>query len=58
MPPKRPPLTDADYRIVHGPWPRWALQLGLFKLMAWGAAVVAMTILGALGLLAAAGVFR
>jgi hypothetical protein len=32
MDPKRPPDVDAEYRLVHGPWPRWALQLGLLKL--------------------------
>lgn len=32
MEPERPPDLDAEYRLVHGPWPRWALQLGLMKL--------------------------
>ena len=32
MEPERPPLTDAEYRLVHGPWPRWMLQLSLVKL--------------------------
>jgi hypothetical protein len=32
MDPERPPDIDAEYRLVHGPWPRWALQLGLLKL--------------------------
>ena len=32
MEPERPPEIDADYRLVHGPWPRWVLQLGLVKL--------------------------
>ena len=32
MDPDRPPDLDAEYRLVHGPWPRWALQLGLWKL--------------------------
>ncbi len=32
MDPERPPDLDAEYRLVHGPWPRWALQLGLWKL--------------------------
>ena len=32
MDPERPPDVDAEYRLVHGPWPRWALQLGLLKL--------------------------
>jgi hypothetical protein len=50
-PPERPKVTDAEFRVIHGPWPRWVLQLSLFKLMAWGALVVALTIVGALGLL-------
>lgn len=29
---ERPPDLDAEYRLIHGPWPRWALQLGLWKL--------------------------
>jgi hypothetical protein len=29
---ERPPIVDADYRVVHGPWPQWALQLSLIKL--------------------------
>ena len=57
MPPERPPIIDAEYRLVHGPWPRWVLQFSLFKLIAWGAFVVAVTIVGALGLLAALGAF-
>jgi hypothetical protein len=32
MDPDPPPETDAEYRLVHGPWPRWALQVGLAKL--------------------------
>jgi hypothetical protein len=39
---KRPPDLDADYRLVHGPWPRWALQLGLVKLVLRTMAVVAV----------------
>jgi hypothetical protein len=58
MPPERPPTTDAEYRVVHGPWPRWAMHLSLIKLIAWGASVVGMTILIVFGLLAALGVFR
>lgn len=57
MPPERPPIVDAEYRVVHGPWPRWVLQFSLFKLIAWGVFVVAATIVGALGLLAALGAF-
>lgn len=57
-PPERPPVTDAEYRVVRGPWPRWALHLSLIKLMAWGASVVGVTILIGLALLAALGLFR
>jgi hypothetical protein len=32
MDPERPPEIDAEYRLVRGPWPHWALQLGLVKL--------------------------
>ena len=57
-PPERPPITDAEYRVVSGPWPRWALHLSLIKLIAWGASCVGVTILIGLGLLAALGLFR
>ncbi len=30
--PDRPPDLDAEFRVVHGAWPRWVLQLGLLKL--------------------------
>ncbi len=49
MDPERPPDVDAEYRLVHGPWPRWALQLGLWRLALWTVGVV-------LALMAAAGV--
>jgi hypothetical protein len=32
MDPERPPDLDAEYRLIHGPWPRWALQISLLKL--------------------------
>jgi hypothetical protein len=57
MPPERPPIVDAEYRVIRGPWPRWALHLGLIKLILWGAGVVGVTILIALGLLVAFGAF-
>jgi hypothetical protein len=47
---KRPPDVDADYRVVHGPWPRWALQLGLARLALRTALVVAVFIALAVGL--------
>ena len=40
MDPERPPEIDADYRLVHGPWPRWVMQLGLLRLAVWTVAVV------------------
>lgn len=52
MPSKRPPVTDADYRVVHGPWPRWVLRLSLFTLVGWGALVSALVIVAAILLLA------
>jgi hypothetical protein len=41
---KRPPVVDADYRVVRGPWPRWALHLGLLKLALRTALVVIVLI--------------
>lgn len=41
MDPERPPDLDAEYRLVHGPWPRWALQIGLLKLALRTAGIVA-----------------
>jgi hypothetical protein len=40
MEPERPPEIDAEYRLIRGPWPRWALQLGLVKLALRTAGVV------------------
>jgi hypothetical protein len=46
MDPERPPDLDADYRVVHGPWTRWTLQLGLLKLaLRTGAIVLALCLL-------------
>jgi hypothetical protein len=36
----RPPITDAEYKLIRGPWPRWAYQLSLLSLALWTAAVV------------------
>ena len=44
MDPERPPDIDAEYRLIHGPWPRWMLQFSLVKLALWTAAVVAVFI--------------
>jgi hypothetical protein len=41
---KRPPDLDAEYKVVHGPWPRWALQLSLLKLALRSVAVVVLCI--------------
>jgi hypothetical protein len=41
MDPERPPDVDAEYRLVHGPWPRWALQISLAKLALRTAGIVA-----------------
>ena len=58
MPAERPPTTDAEFRVVHGPWPRWAMHLSLIKLMAWGAGATGVAILLALALLVLVGAFR
>lgn len=41
MDPERPPDIDAEYRLIHGPWPRWALQISLLKLALRTAGIVA-----------------
>jgi hypothetical protein len=46
MDPERPPDLDADFRVVHGPWTRWTLQLGLLKLaLRTGAIVMGLCLL-------------
>ena len=47
MDPERPPPVDAEFRVVHGPWPRWALQLSLVKLALRTAAVVVLCMVAA-----------
>jgi hypothetical protein len=54
---ERPPDIDAEYRVVHGPWPRWALQLGLVKLALRAAGVVLVLMLLALAAILALGTF-
>ncbi len=27
-----PPVVDAEYRLVRGPWPRWMMHMGLIRL--------------------------
>lgn len=49
---RRPPVTDAEYRLVHGPWPRWAHRMSLLSLALWTGAVVAACIAAALVVLA------
>lgn len=48
MEPERPPEIEAEYRVVRGPWPRWALQLGLVKLALRAGGVVVGLMLAAL----------
>jgi hypothetical protein len=45
MDPERPPDVDAEYHVVHGPWPRWALQISLLKLALRSAAIVLALVL-------------
>lgn len=49
MPEERPPTTDAEFTVVRGPWPRWALHVSLVRLVLRTAAAVAIGI--ALGVL-------
>ena len=42
MDPERPPELDAEYQVIHGPWPRWVLQLSLLKLALRTAGIVAV----------------
>jgi hypothetical protein len=42
MDPERPPELDAEYKVIHGPWPRWVLQLSLLKLALRTAGIVAV----------------
>lgn len=58
MPDRRPPTTDAEFRVVHGPWPRWSMHVSLIKLGASAAAVVLACVLTAIGVMAVLGVFR
>lgn len=37
---ERPPDVDAEYRLIHGPWPRWMAHVSLVKLGLSAAAVV------------------
>ena len=58
MDPERPPDLDAEYRVVHGPWPRWALQISLLKLALRSAAIVLGLCLLALAVALAVGRLR
>jgi hypothetical protein len=53
---ERPPDIDAEYRLVRGPWPRWAFHLGLLKLALRAGAVVAALL--AITAVAALWIFR
>lgn len=46
-----PPEIDAEYRLIHGPWPRWMLHMGLVKLALRTAGVVLACIVVGVGLL-------
>jgi hypothetical protein len=49
MDPERPPDLDAEYRLIHGPWPKWALQISLLKLaLRTAGIVVALCLVGLL----------
>lgn len=54
---ERPPPIDAEYRLVHGPWPRWMLHISLVKLALSTAAVVGLCVIVALVVMAVFGVF-
>ncbi len=58
MDPERPPDVDAEYRVIHGPWPRWALQISLLKLALRSAGIVLALCLLALGVAVAVGRLR
>lgn len=58
MDPERPPDVDAEFRVVHGPWPRWALQLSLLKLALRSAAIVLGMCLIAVAVVVVAGRLR
>ena len=58
MDPERPPDIDAEYRLIHGPWPRWALQISLLKLALRSAAIVLGLCLLALAVAVAIGRLR
>lgn len=46
---ERPPTTDAEFRVVRGPWPRWSYNLSLLSLALWTAAVVFVCMLVGVG---------
>jgi hypothetical protein len=50
---ERPPEIEAEYRLVRGPWPHWALQLGLVKLALRTVGVVLALMALALGVILA-----
>ncbi|MGZ3403926.1 MAG: hypothetical protein ACXWKN_12790 [Phenylobacterium sp.] len=58
MDPERPPDIDAEYRLIHGPWPRWALQISLLKLALRSGAIVLVLCLTALAVAAVVVRFR
>ncbi len=52
MDPERLPDIDAEYRLIHGPFPRWALQISLLKLALRTGAIVLVLCLIAIALAA------
>jgi hypothetical protein len=57
MDPERPPDIDAEYRLIHGPWPRWALQISLLKLALRTGAIVLALCMVAIAIVVAVSVF-
>jgi hypothetical protein len=47
---ERPPEIDAEFKVVHGAWPRWVMQLGLIKLALWTGAIVFLLCLVAIAI--------
>ena len=46
----RPPDVDAEFKVVHGAWPRWVIQLSLIKLALCTAAIVTLFCLAAIAI--------
>ena len=46
----RPPDIDAEFKVVHGAWPRWVVQFSLIKLAVRTGAIVLLFCLLAIGI--------